>query len=143
VLFILTTLTVLTGFAQAPAGQSMPIVRVDERIFPVLANMDGNWSVLLVGSDGKVYLGLAYHRGDGPLVYYDSKTNQMHDVGALTVLCGEQFLSRGPQPKIRTRFGEGKDGRIYFAAHYGNDFHFARFATKEGYPGDTGWLKTP
>jgi hypothetical protein len=97
--------------------------------------MDGNWSALFVGSDGKVYVGLAYHGSDGHLVYYDPKADTMHDVGALTQLCGEQFLKRGPQAKIHTKFGEGKDGRIYFATHYGHDFNFARHATKRGYPG--------
>ena len=117
--------------AQPPA----PTVRADFRIFPGLASMDGNWSALLAGSDGKVYVGLALHGGDGHLVYYDSKADTVHDVGALTVLCGEQFLQRGPQAKIHTRFGEGKDRRIYFATQYGHDFNFARHATKRGYPG--------
>jgi hypothetical protein len=59
----------------------------------------------------------------------------MHDVGALTVLCGEQFLKQGPQSKIHTKFGEGKDGQVYFGTQYGKDFDFARYATKWGYPG--------
>ncbi len=84
---------------------------------------------------GKVYVGLALHGGDGHLVYYDSRANRVHDVGALTELCGEQFLKRGPQAKIHTRFGESKDGRIFFGTQYGNDFNFARHATKWGYPG--------
>lgn len=109
--------------------------QVDYRVFPNLAEMDGNWSALLAGSDGKVYVGLAYHGGSGHLVWYDPRTDSMHDTGRLTELCGEQFLGRGPQAKIHTKFGEGKDGRIYFATHYGLDFDFARYATKEGYPG--------
>jgi outer membrane protein assembly factor BamB len=110
-------------------------VQVDYRVFPGLAQMDGNWAALFTASDGKVYIGLAYHGGDGHLVYYEPKTGQIHDTGPLTELCGEQFLGRGPQAKIHMKFGEGKDGRIYFGSHYGHDFEFARHATKLGYPG--------
>jgi len=117
--------------ADAPART----INVDYRVFPGLAHMDGHWSALFAASDGKVYVGLAYHGGDGHMVYYDPKRDQVRDLGALTQLCGEQFLHRGPQAKIHVKFGEGKDGRIYFGSHYGLDFDFARYATKHGYPG--------
>lgn len=110
-------------------------VRVDHRVFPGLHEMDGNWAALLAASDGKVYAGLAYHGGDGHMVYYDSKTDRVHDVGNLTELAGESHLKRGPQSKIHAKFGEGKDGRIYFGTHAGYWWNYARFATKEGYPG--------
>jgi hypothetical protein len=110
-------------------------VRLDHRLFVGLHEMDGNWAALFAASDGKVYAGLAYHGGDGHLVYYDSKTDVMHDAGNLTGLCGESHLKRGPQSKIHARFGEGKDGRIYFGTHAGYWWEYARFATKEGYPG--------
>jgi hypothetical protein len=110
-------------------------VRVDYRVFPGLERMDGNWAALFAASDGKVYAGLAYHGGDGHLVYYDSQTDRMHDVGNLTELCGESNLKRGPQSKIHAKFGEGRDGRIYFGTHAGFWWDYARFATKEGYPG--------
>ena len=110
-------------------------LRVDHRVFTGLAEMDGNWAALLAASDGKVYAGLAYHGGDGHMVYYDSKTDTMHDVGNLTALTGESHLHRGPQSKIHAKFGEGKDGRIYFATHAGMWWNYARFGTKEGYPG--------
>jgi hypothetical protein len=97
--------------------------------------MDGNWAALLAASDGKVYAGLAYHGGDGHLVYYDSKTDRVVDVGNLTELTGESQLKRGPQSKIHSKFGEGKDGRIYFGTHAGWWWNYSRFATKEGYPG--------
>lgn len=97
--------------------------------------MDGNWAALLAASDGKVYAGLAYHGGDGHLVFYDSKQDRVHDVGNLTELCGESHLKRGPQSKIHAKFGEGKDGRIYFGTHAGLWWDYARFATNEGYPG--------
>jgi hypothetical protein len=97
--------------------------------------MDGNWAALFAASDGKVYAGLAYHGGDGHLAYYDSKTDRMYDAGNLTELCGESHLKRGPQSKIHAKFGEGKDGRIYFGTHAGYWWDYARFATKEGYPG--------
>ncbi len=121
-----------------PAVSGMPAsqtVRVDHRVFPGLHEMDGNWAALYAASDGKVYAGLAYHGGDGHLVYYDSKTDSVHDVGNLTELCGESLLKRGPQSKIHAKFGEGKDGRIYFGTHAGFWWNYARFATKEGYPG--------
>jgi len=108
---------------------------VDHRVFPGLERMDGNWAALFAASDGKVYAGLAYHGGDGHLVYYDSKADRMHDVGNLTELSGESNLKRGPQSKIHAKFGEGRDGRIYFGTHAGFWWDYARFATKEGYPG--------
>jgi len=110
-------------------------VRVDHRVFPGLHEMDGNWAALYAASDGKVYAGLAYHGGDGHLVYYDAKTGRVRDVGNLTELCGESHLKRGPQSKIHAKFGEGKDGRIYFGTHAGLWWNYVRFATKEGYPG--------
>ncbi len=98
--------------------------------------MDGNWAALFAGSDGKVYAGLAYHGGDGHIVYFDSKTGTMHDIGNLTELSGEEGLKRGPQSKVHAKFGEGRDGRIYFGTHAGLWWDYARFATKEGYPGE-------
>jgi hypothetical protein len=117
-----------TSFAQST-------VTVDSRVFPGLAQMDGNWAALLAASDGKVYVGLACHGCDGHLVYYDAKTDRMVDVGNLTKLAGEDGLGLGPQSKIHAKFGEGKDGRIYFATHGGWWFDYGRFATPEGYPG--------
>ena len=64
-------------------------VRIDHRMFPGLEEMDGNWGALLAASDGKVYAGLANHGGGGHLVYYDSKTDRMIDVGNLNDLTGE------------------------------------------------------
>lgn len=110
-------------------------VRLEHRVFDGLHEMDGNWAALLAASDGKVYVGLAHHGAGGHLVYYDSKTGRMHDVGDLTSLCGEAHLKRGPQSKIHSKFGEGQDGRIYFGTHGGWWWNYARFATKEGYPG--------
>jgi hypothetical protein len=110
-------------------------VTVDYRVFPGLAEMDGNWAALLAASDGKVYAGLACHGCSGHLVFYDSKKDKMIDVGDLNTLTGEQGLETGPQSKIHARFGEGKDGRIYFSTHGGWWFDYARFATPEGYPG--------
>lgn len=97
--------------------------------------MDGNWAALKAASDGKVYVGLACHGCSGRLVYYDSIKNKMIDVGDLAKLTGEDQLGIGPQSKIHAKFGEGKDGRIYFATHGGWWFNYARFATSEGYPG--------
>jgi hypothetical protein len=110
-------------------------VTVDYRVFPGLAAMDGNWAALLAASDGKVYVGLACHGCDGHLVYFDSKADRMVDVGDLNKLTGQDGLPVGPQSKIHAKFGEGKDGRIYFATHAGFWFDYARFATPEGYPG--------
>jgi hypothetical protein len=128
----LLVMLVVPAAASLPASES---VRVDHRVFPGLHEMDGNWAALYAASDGKVYAGLAYHGGDGHLVYYDSKTDRVHDVGNLTELCGESHVKRGPQSKIHAKFGEGKDGRIYFGTHAGLWWDYARFATKEGYPG--------
>src|SRR5215469_8489772 len=103
-------------------------IRGDHRIFPGLERMDGNWAALFAASDGKVYAGLAYHGGDGHLVYYDSRADRMYDAGNLTELCGENNLQRGPQSKIHAKFGEGIDGRIYFGTHGGYWWDYARFA---------------
>jgi len=110
-------------------------VTVQYRFFTGLPQMDGNWAALKAARDGKVYVGLAYHGGGGHLVLYDSKTDKIVDVGDLTRLCGENALDMGPQSKIHAKFGEGKDGRIYFSTHGGLWFDYARFATPEGYPG--------
>ena len=48
---------------------------------------------------------------------------------------GEANLHLGPQSKIHAKFGEGKDGRIYFSTHGGLWFDYARTSTQEGYPG--------
>ena len=119
----------------APLDCAQRSVRVEERIFPGLHQMDGHWAALLAASDGKVYAGLAYHGGGGHLVYYDSKTDRVVDVGDLNELTGESHLRRGPQSKIHAKFGEGTDGRIYFGTHGGWWWNYARYATKEGYPG--------
>jgi hypothetical protein len=116
-------------------AQTPKIVRMDHRVFPKLSAMDGNWAALLAASDGKVYAGLAYHGGNGHLVYFDSKQDRVVDVGDLTQLSGESNLRRGPQSKVHAKFGEGKDGRIYFGTHAGLWWDYSRFATKEGYPG--------
>lgn len=127
--------TFLACCAGAPLLADTAKIHVDHRVFPGLAEMDGNWAALLAASDGKVYVGLANHGGDGHLVYYDSKQDRMHDVGDLTTLCGEANLHRGPQSKIHAKFGEGKDGRIYYGTHGGIWWDYARYGTKEGYPG--------
>jgi hypothetical protein len=110
-------------------------VTVDFRVFPGLAEMDGNWAALTVAHDGKVFTGLACHGCDGHLVMYDPKADQVTDLGNLTALVGESNLHLGNQSKIHAKFGEGKDGRIYFATHAGWWFNYARVGTSEGYPG--------
>ena len=122
--------------ALGPAfGASAKHIRVDYRIFPNLSKMDGNWAALKAASDGKVYAGLACHGCNGHLVYYDSKIDKMVDVGDLTRLIGEAGLGLGPQSKIHSKFGEGKDGRIYYGTHAGLWFDYARVGMMEGYPG--------
>jgi hypothetical protein len=129
----LCALVILTCVARA--DPSSRTVTIEVRFFPGLATMDGNWAALKAASDGKVYVGLACHGCDGHLVFYDSKRDRMVDVGDLTRLTGEKGLGLGPQSKIHAKFGEGGDGRIYFATHAGWWFDYARFATPKGYPG--------
>jgi hypothetical protein len=130
------SLFAVVALAIAAGGETPKrTVNVDFRYFPGLATMDGNWAALKAGSDGKVYVGLACHGCNGHLVYYDSVSDRMVDAGDLTTLSGEDGLGLGPQSKIHAKFGEGKDGRIYFATHGGWWFDYARFATPEGYPG--------
>jgi dienelactone hydrolase len=112
-----------------------PLMALIEHYSPGLVEMDGNWAALLAASDGKVYAGLANHGGSGHLVYYDLKQDRVHDVGGLNELCGESHMRRGPQSKIHAKFGEGKDGRIYYGTHGGNWWDYARYGLKEGYPG--------
>jgi hypothetical protein len=111
------------------------IITLDYRIFPGLAEMDGNWAALTVAHDGKVYAGLACHGCDGHLAMYDPALDRVTDLGNLTRLAGEASLHIGPQSKIHAKFGEGPDGRIYFGTHAGLWFNYARVGTKEGYPG--------
>ncbi|HTS70497.1 MAG TPA: hypothetical protein VMO17_16055 [Terriglobia bacterium] len=129
---LLLLMPAVLTFSGAALSQT---VTVQYRFFDGLAQMDGNWAALKAASDGKVYAGLAYHGGGGHLVFYDSKNDKMVDVGDLTRLCGEDGLNLGPQSKIHAKFGEGKDGRIYFSTHGGMWWEYARFATPEGYPG--------
>jgi hypothetical protein len=117
---------------QLPAADT---VTVDHRLFAGLAHMDGIWAALTVARDGKVYIGLAYHGGDGHIVCFDPVPDRVIDLGNLTQLCGESALRRGPQSKIHAKFGEGKDGRLYFGTHAGYWWNYARLGTKEGYPG--------
>ncbi len=130
--WIVFALPLLTSLAWTQPAHT---VTLDYRVFPGLEMMDGNWAALLAASDGKVYVGLAFHGGAGHLVFYNSKTDRVQDVGDLNTLTGEANLQRGPQSKIHSKFGEGKDGRIFFATHAGYWFDDARVATKEGYPG--------
>ena len=127
---------ILGAFMFALNGVAAPkTVTVQYRFFAGLPQMDGNWAALKAASDGKVYAGLACHGCDGHLVFYDSKSDKMVDVGDLTRLCGENGLRLGPQSKVHAKIGEGKDGRIYFATHAGLWFDYARTSTQEGYPG--------
>jgi len=111
------------------------IVTVDYRLFPGLAEMDGNWAALKVAHDGKVYAGLACHGCDGHMVMYDPAADRLTDLGDLTRLAGGSNLHIGPQSKIHAKFGEGTDGQIYFGTHAGLWFDYARVGMKEGYPG--------
>jgi len=127
---------ILGAFMFAFNGVAAPqTVTVQYRFFTGLPQMDGNWAALKAASDGKVYAGLACHGCNGHLVFYDSKSDKMVDVGDLTRLCGENGLRLGPQSKVHAKMGEGRDGRIYFATHAGLWFDYARVATQEGYPG--------
>jgi outer membrane protein assembly factor BamB len=126
-------------FAALAQGAEPRRVRVKAHVFPELERMDNNWAALYAASDGKVHAGLAYHGGDGHLVYFDSNTGVMHDIGNLTELAGESALRRGPQSKVHAKFGEEKDGRIYFGTHAGRWWEYARFATKQGYL-DAHWM---
>ncbi|MGB8479674.1 MAG: hypothetical protein WCE63_12680 [Acidobacteriaceae bacterium] len=122
-------------FAFVAHSGAAQTVTIEYRLFPGLAKMTGNWSALRTASDGKVYVGLACNGCSGHFVFYDSKRDRMVDVGDLNRLTGENGLHVGPQSKIHVKFGEGKDGRIYFATHAEEWFSYARFATQEGYPG--------
>jgi hypothetical protein len=133
--FARSALSTTLIFATLPSYAAEPNVTVDYRVFPGLAEMDGNWAALLAATDGKVYVGLACHGCNGHLVYFDPQAHHMVDVSDLNTLTGENGLDIGPQSKIHAKFGEGKDGRIYFATHGGHWFNYARFATPEGYPG--------
>lgn len=130
-----TVLLVLMVGCAASALRAQKIVTVDYRIFSGLAEMDGNWAALKVAHDGKVYAGLACHGCDGHMVMYDPKADRIIDIGNLTHLSGGSARHVGPQSKIHAKFGEGKDGRIYFGTHAGWWFNYARVGTKEGYPG--------
>ncbi len=119
----------------ALTAHAQKTVTVDYRLFPGLAEMDGNWAALTVTHDGKAYAGLACHGCDGHLVVYDPRSDRISDLGNLTKLAGEANLHLGPQSKIHAKFGEGRDGRVYFGTHAGWWFNYARVGTKEGYPG--------
>jgi hypothetical protein len=114
-------------------------VTVQFRLFPGLGNMDGHWNALTVTRNGDVYVGLAHHGAGGHAVYYDPHADRMADLGNLNRLCGQAGMRIGPQSKVHAKFGEAKDGRIYFGTHGGLWWNFARYALIEGYPGGH-WL---
>lgn len=130
VLFVLAVLS-MSSLALADARK----ITVEFRVFPGLAEMDGNWAALTVAHDGRVFAGLACHGCDGHVVMYEPKADRMVDLGNLTALAGEANLGRGNQSKVHAKFGEDKDGRIFFGTHAGWWFNYARVGTKEGYPG--------
>ena len=67
------TMVRLVAFLASAGLLGAASLRIEHRVFPGLHEMDGNWAALFAASDGKVYAGLAYHGGDGHMVYYDSK----------------------------------------------------------------------
>ena len=134
-LALLVSFAVLCLGVVPSAFSAGKVVTLDYRVFPGLAEMDGNWAALKVAHDGKVYAGLACHGCDGHMVMFDPATDRVTDIGDLTRLAGEATLRVGPQSKIHAKFGEGTDGRIYFGTHAGLWFDYARVGMKEGYPG--------
>ncbi|MCL5770488.1 MAG: hypothetical protein M1588_04155 [Planctomycetes bacterium] len=120
-----------------------PVVHIQYRLFPHLAAMDGNWNALSVGPDGRVYIGLAHHGGNGRAMVYNPRTGRMRDIGNLTELCGEAGLGLGPQSKVHAKFGFPQSGLVYFATHAGWWWNFARFDTPRGYPGGHWMIYNP
>jgi len=124
----------LLGFAFQTCSATSTVT-VDYRVFPGLAEMDGNWAALLAASDGKVYAGLGLPRLQRTSCLLRLEEGHDDRRGRPEQADWRAGLEIGPQSKIHAKFGEGKDGRIYFATHGGWWFDYARFATPEGYPG--------
>ena len=105
--------------------------------FPVPS--DGFWSAVTAASDGRIYIGLCKHGGDGHLLVFDPRGGQMRTLGSMPDVTHERNLGRQPQSKIHTKIQEGADGRIYFATHRGNWWFHARAHEPGSYPGGH-WL---
>ena len=119
------------------ADTARPIVPVEVRSLDVPS--DGFWNGLTVASDGRVYIGMCKHGGTAHVLRYDPARDQVSDLGAMADATHETWLGKEPQSKIHVPFLEAKDGRLFFATHFGNFWNNSREFERDAYPGSH-WL---
>lgn len=100
---------------------------------------DGFWNALTVASDGRVYIGMCKHGGTAHVMRYDPVLDQITNLGAMAEATHEMWLGKEPQAKIHVPFLEARDGRLFFATHFGNFWYSSRVFEPDGYPGSH-WL---
>ena len=147
IVLIIAGLLCLGGIAQAqtpstlvddtPAAiiyinsQTDPLVRLDAShdrtiaatttpLCPYDVYLDGQWECHRVASDGKVYFGTSSHgpRNSGRFMQYDTTTGQVHPLGIINTITGEDPNVWRPQGKLHSDLIEN-DGYMYFGTFYG------------------------
>lgn len=108
---------------------------VTVQVYPIPAPADGFWSAVTAARDGRVYIGLCKHGGDGHLAQFDPATGKVRVLGNMTEVTRETGLGRQRQSKIHTKLHEASDGRVFFATHLGNWWYHAREQEAASYPG--------
>src|SRR5258706_7684199 len=105
------------------------------QVYPIPTPADGFWSAVTAARDGRVYIGLCKHGGDGRLAQFDPATGKVRVLGNMMEVTHERALGRQSQSKIHTKLYEANDGRIYFGTHFGNWWYHAREQEAASYPG--------
>ncbi|MCX6925840.1 MAG: hypothetical protein NT154_21935, partial [Verrucomicrobia bacterium] len=79
-----------------------------------------SYNAMGTGSDGRIYYVLSSDNIDqgARMFCFDPKTEQIKELGDLTVACGEKGSKAIPQGKSHVNFVEA-NGKLYFATHVG------------------------
>ena len=70
---------------------------------------------------------------------YDPVRDQVTDLGAMAEVTHEMWLGKEPQAKVHVPFLEARDGRLFFATHFGNFWNNYREFERAAFPGSH-WL---
>jgi hypothetical protein len=89
-------------------------------ICPFQTHLDGHWNSNRLGSDGKVYFGSSSHAPStgAKFFQYDPSTAQVHLLGDVNTICGEDPNIWRPQGKMHSQMYED-NGYMYFTTFYG------------------------
>lgn len=121
-------LAVLTVVAWAPlplpAGEPAPhwLYATAHAVPKETTNEGEGYFSIVLGHNGRLYIGTSKHAAGSYLVEFDPKTSAMRVVVDVHKEIGTNATGFAAQAKIHTRNNVGASGKIYFA-------------TKQGYPG--------